>query len=381
MVIKLFSSSKTSLLFCFEDLEKKLKKELSDYDFLLFSIHPEFPIDDVNVLIKRVFKTKNYAAFHTINTFKNELILEKGVVLLAIKFEKRGKVKNFYIEDITNFKNDDSIDRCAKYLNENQDKFHIILASLSEEKFGYFIEELSNKIDYSPVNNIIGGISSGIKINEELRTYQFIDDKIIKKGFIILSFSNVRYKIDVSLGFKPYGITYKITRCEGNKLIKVDNRNFVEIAKGFLKDIKEPDIRYLWYLPINIIDERDGYVATMRTIEEIEENYVKFFGPLKNNQHFKVSFATADEILEEDKKCALKIKKEFKTPEVAFNFSCVARQYVLEDRQKEEVQIYTKILDTYIFGFFTFGEIGPDKMYKKLKLYNETSLLVAMEEI
>jgi hypothetical protein len=73
--------------------------------------------------------------------------------------------------------------------------------------------------------------------------------------------------------------------------------------------------------------------------------------------------------------------KTLQNPEIAFNFSCIARQYVLEDKQKEESQIYMDLFRTNLFGFFTFGEIGSDKLNKKLRFFNETSLVVIMKEI
>jgi len=75
------------------------------------------------------------------------------------------------------------------------------------------------------------------------------------------------------------------------------------------------------------------------------------------------------------------LRKRIDNPELAFDFSCMARQYAMEEMQTEEPKIYTKSLNTNLFGFFTYGEIGPDKKFKKLKLYNETSLLVAMREL
>jgi len=72
--------------------------------------------------------------------------------------------------------------------------------------------------------------------------------------------------------------------------------------------------------------------------------------------------------------------KHLKKPDIIFNFSCIARQYVLADKQKSELEVYLNRFDAPLFGFFTFGEIGPDKAYKKLKLYNETSLIVGIKE-
>lgn len=375
MKTNIFSSTKDTLSSCLDEINSQIN---TNYDFLLFAIHPKFGYENINNLINKIFDTKNYAAFHAVDTFKNYEIIE-GVVCLAIKFERKAKINTFYIEDI--IKDKHSLQKSVDYFNTNSNNFHIVIAGFAHEKFSYFIEEVSSKINYYPVNNIIGGISSGIEKNDELLTYQFIDNKIIKNGFIILSFENIEAVMDISLGFIPYGITYRIQKADGNKLQTVDGgRNFKEIVQSLLEGIEKADIRYLWYLPLNILDEEDGYVSTLRTIKKIEDNYVTFFSPVKKGQKFKLSFATADELLNEDIKCAKNIKASLENIDIAFNFSCIARQYVLEDKQEEEIKKYNSILDSKIFGFFTFGEIGPDKHFKKLKLYNETSLVVGMRE-
>lgn len=375
MKTDIFSSNKTDFLSCLEDIKLQINK---NYDFLLFAIHPKFGYENINSSIIKIFNTNNYAAFHAIDAFKNNKISET-IVCLGIEFERKAKINTFYIEDIMQDKT--SLQTTINYLNSNSNDFHIVLAGFANERFTYFIEEVSSKINYYPVNNIIGGISSGIEKGEELLTYQFIDNKIIKNGFMIISFENVEAVMEISLGFVPYGITYRIQKVDGNKLQTVDGgRNFRDIIDSLLEGIENPDVKYLWYLPINILDEDDGYVSTLRTVADIEENSVKFFAPLKKGQKFKLSFATAYELIAEDIKCAKNIKEHLKEIDIAFNFSCIARQYVLEDKQEEEIKKYTSILDSKLFGFFTFGEIGPDKQFKKLKLYNETSLIVGMRE-
>jgi len=132
-------------------------------------------------------------------------------------------------------------------------------------------------------------------------------------------------------------------------------------------------------LPLNILNETDGHVLSLRTIESINSEYVKLFGPVKEGQYFKLSFATEDDILKEDENVAKDIKSEI-NPEIIFNFSCIAREYVLGEKESEEIKTYVNIFKTPAFGFFTFGEIGPDRYFKKLKLYNETSLLIGLKE-
>jgi len=380
VIAKVFKSTENSLLFALENLKKEIEKEFNDFDFLFFSIHSKYDYNDINYYIKKVFKNANYVAFNGIDAFVDNSIVE-GVSCCVIKFVKNGKISTFFIEDVS-FEN--SLTQTADYLNENKNKLHIMIGSIGSNKIkmGDFIEKLSLKLNYQPVNNIIGGISSGIINDNEAIVYQYIDNKIIKNGFVILSFENVSYEIGISLGFKPYGITYEVKKADNYKIYSVDDgKKFSDVIRNFMKKIDNKDIRYLWYTPIYLLDETDGYVATIRTIKDVKEEYVEFFGPVKRHQKFKFSFGDAEILLEEDKRNALDLKEKMPYPELIFNFSCIARQYVLEDKQREEIELYTSILNAHLFGFFTFGEIGPDKNFKKLKLYNETSLLLALEEI
>jgi hypothetical protein len=381
MITKVYASQKSSLLLCMEELYEKVKQTIREADFYLFSIHPSFPVEEINTTIQHIFQTDQYAAFHAISTFQDDQIHDQGVVMCCIKFQKRGRITTYYLEDIRE-NPEESAHTCTTYLNQHANTFHIILAGLAEGAFGNFLETLSKNLNYGASKHIVGGISSGPKKGGELYTFQFTAGKVIKNGLMIISFENVKAETEISLGFKPYGITYEIKRADGYKLYSVDEgENFAHIAHRMLNGIQNPSVRYLWYAPLYILDETDGHVATIRTIEHIGKDYVKLFGSVHKGEHFKLSFATYEDLLHEDQKAALKLKQKINNPEIAFNFSCIARQYALEEHQIQEPTIYTQTLNTHLFGFFTYGEIGPDKKYQKLKLYNETSLLVAMREI
>jgi hypothetical protein len=77
---------------------------------------------------------------------------------------------------------------------------------------------------------------------------------------------------------------------------------------------------------------------------------------------------------------ALNLREKIEYVELAFNFSCVAREYVLGKYQEEEPKIYSQILNAPLFGFFTYGEIGPNFDFSSLRLYNQSSLVVALKE-
>ena len=374
MKVNIYSSNKQNLFEALKEIKKEIQKDFKKIDFLLIALNPKY--ESIDKDIKAIFPDIKYVAFHAINAFKNNEITT-NVTINVFEFEKKSNISLYYIDNLSlhNIKN------IIDYLNKNNKLFHIMITNFNEN-ISEYLHIISEQLNYNPINNIIGGISSGIEINNELRTWQFTNNKIIKNGLIIISFKNIKTQIGISLGFKPYGITYKVTKAKDSKLYEVDYEiNFSTIANKLLKEIEDIDEKYLWYIPLNILDEKDGYVATIRTIKEVKKDYVELFGDIQNGQKFKLSFATKDDLLEEDKKMAIKVKEQIKEVDVIFNFSCVARQYILNEKQKEEIKIYHKTFKAPLFGFFTFGEIGPDKMHKKLKLYNETSLLLAIKEL
>jgi hypothetical protein len=88
-----------------------------------------------------------------------------------------------------------------------------------------------------------------------------------------------------------------------------------------------------------------------------------------------------ENLLRADIEEALKVQKALNNIELGFNFSCVGRQYIMEDLHREEAKNYASIFNAPLFGFFTFGEIGPDRYHKRLKYYNQTSVVVGVREL
>ncbi len=372
MKVELSYSTKDSLFLAAEEVYKKLNQKA---DFFIITLHPKYGYEDVNSVLTKFFRN-NYLAFHAVDSFADEEIVE-GLVVLSLKFERNGKINLFSLRELK----ENSLNEISSYLNRNKDDLHIIIGNFNDQKFGFFIEELSQYLNYKPINNIAGGISSGFEVDEELLTYIFSENLVIKKGLAILSFKNFNFSIGTVLGFKPYGITYEITKAEGYSIYSVDSGiPFPYIVEGLLSNLPSKEIKQLWYSPLLILDEEEGYQSTLRTFRELKKDKVNMFGPVRNGEKFKFTFATSKELLNESKKVAKELRSSLNFPELVFNFSCIARQYVLEDKQEEELKVYTSTLNSHLFGFFTFGEVGPDKKKRKLKFFNQTSMVIALEE-
>ena len=347
MLVRLFHSENDIFYLALEEILKQFNNDIfvSDFDFVIFAVSPKYDPVDINPTIQKMFKTKNYLAFNAINAFSN-IEVSNGVVALFIKFEKNGKI-NIKTEI------DDS-----KYLR-------IMLVPFKEGS----LCEVTSKVSTS----IIGGICSGEK------AYVYYDNKIEKEKPVILEFENVEYEFGISLGYKPIGPNYKVQVAKENKIYVIDYEDASLISKNLLKNT-DGDIKNLWYSPLLIISDKTGYVDVVRTFKDIKEHqYVEFFGEIPRYSLVKLSFGDKNMLIAEDKKTAAKIKENI-MPELIFNFSCVAREFILEDLAHEENKVYSKILNAPVFGFFTYGEIGPNYNLTSTKLYNQSSLVVAIKE-
>ena len=374
MIARIYNSTQTILKFAIEDIFRQFKKDffIDDYDFLIFGINSDYPYRDVNSTIKKILKTDKFIAFNAIDLFANADTLE-GIVALFIKFERDGAIDTYYQDNFVSIKN------CVNYLKSHKDALNIIISGVSNQ-VPTFLDRINKKIIDDDIF-LIGGLSSGYLDREELVTYQYVDDKIIKNGFVIISFKNVEFQKGISLGYKPIGPIYNVNLSKDNRLYVAEYQDASLIAKNLLNGMDSQDITNLWYSPVVILDDKDGEVDVVRTFKSFKEGeYVEFFGPIPNTSKVKLSFATEDMLIESDKKEAIKIKNKLNEIELGLNFSCIARQFALGDKQNEETKLYSEIFNAPMFGFFTFGEIGMNKTFETFKFYNQTSLICGIKE-
>jgi len=349
MIVRTYFSNEKTLFLALEEIYLKFKDDflLNEFDFIIFAVSPQFLEEDINPTIKKIFKTNNFLAFNSIKAFSN-LSITDSVSALFIKFERGGSINVKY-----------------SFSKLNPNNLNVV-----------FFPYVPNKCISDEIKKLeiptIGGVCSGEN------SFIFVNDEIIKNFPIILEFKNVDYEFGISLGYKPIGPIYKVQKSENNKIYTIDYENAAKLALNILKNTNG-NITNLWYSPLLIISDKTGVVEVVRTFKSIGKDYVEFFGKVENNSYVKLSFGEKELLLSEDEKVAYKVRNKI-IPEVVFNFSCIAREFVLEDRAVEENEIYTKILNAPLFGFFTFGEIGPDYQGKASKLYNQSSLIVGVKE-
>ena len=350
MKARIYTSNKKTLFMAIEDICLQFREDffIDDFDFVILAISPEFNPCDINPTIKKILNTENYLAFNATHAFSHDK-LSNSLAALFIKFEKNGKIS---IKDFQSL---------------NKDKLNIIFIPYNGDES--CVCDIIENIHFP----LIGGVCSGDN------AYIYHNGKIEKTNPVILEFENIDYEFGISLGYKPIGPTYKAQVVFKNRIYVMDYEDASLLAKKLLKHT-DGNIQNLWYSPLLVISDKEGIVDVVRTFKNIKENYyVEFYGKIERNSNVKLSFATNTMLLDEDRKTALKLKEKI-SPELIFNFSCVAREFILDDKKMQENEIYSQILNAPLFGFFTYGEIGPNYKFTISKLYNQSSLVVALKE-
>jgi len=360
------SSTSPTFILALEEIREKLKKEP---DFLILAVSDKYPEEYVIPSVERTFKTENFIAFNALDAFKDSSLVQ-GVTACALYFINSG---DFSLKEIQDYEDRKSLKDIISFINEKKNWIHLFIGS-TNESVDSFVNYLSEGLKYRPINNVIGGLASGEKPKV------FTKNGIIDRGGIFLSLKNFSFQIGIALGFKPYGVTYTITKAKNRKIYEIDEKPAPLLFKKLLKGIEERE-KILWFIPLYILDDKEGYVATIRTPAKLTDEYLEVHGEVKEGTRFKLSFAFPEDLLEESKRVAKEVKEKIGSiVDLIINFSCTARQFLLDDKSEKEPEIYSSVLNSHLFGFFTCGEIGPDRGLKKVKLYNETSLIVALRE-
>ena len=265
MIVRSYFSTNKVLKFALEEIFFQMKEDvfLNDFDFIIFALSPKYGSNDVNVDIKKIFKTENFLAFNAIHSFSNREVVD-GVSAVFLKFENRAKINLFVGYSCCN--------DLQSYLNQHTNSLNIIISTYDID----IIQSLQKNINLSS-NNLLGGIVSGEIIDGEYVGNLYVNNEIIKKGFVILSFENVEFTTSIVTGYIPIGPEMKIKLNKDNKVYLIEYEDASLIMKRLLRGLD--DIKDLWNAPILI--KRDNLYIP-RTIKDIKEIFMlNFLGILK----------------------------------------------------------------------------------------------------
>ncbi len=376
MWVKTYSSENPILQLAFEEIAEEINESP---DFAFISISPRYPQEDVPHCIDRIFGFKNYVAFNAIDAFKNDTVVENGVAMALFWFDGKASVETFTVENMFNRDYRELSKEVIDWLLKNENELNIFIADFVRGEFPIFFELLSDALEGKRVNRgVCGGIIATTVGEEREPGFIFVNGEVIEDGFAIASFKEVDYAIALSTGIFKRGPIYEITSGSNFEIFELDGKPAGMLPRKILKGVPE-DRRLLWYTPLAILND-DGEILALRTFKDFSASHVEVWAPIRKGQKLKLAIVIPEDIIADVKTTAKRLKKSFPYVEAVLNFSCVARQYTLEELAVEEIRAYGRYMNAPVFGFFTHGEIAPPPIDGKLRLHNQTSVVIAMKE-
>lgn len=211
--------------------------------------------------------------------------------------------------------------------------------------------------------DIFGGRAADHRRYES--THQFCGREVVSDSVPILLLSGALfYSFGVASGWKPIGDPGIITRAQGNIVYEIDSAPAVEFYRRLLGE----EFRLSADIPLIILND-EGEPEYLRPssgdIDE-ESGAITYLSDVPEGVKVQVSVTDRTAILdgcEEAIRKALSGFPSIRKPEAAIIVSCSARKLLLGTKTSEEFRILKEQVgqDLPICGFYSFGEIGPQK--------------------
>ncbi|MBP7168605.1 MAG: FIST C-terminal domain-containing protein [Bacteroidia bacterium] len=184
-------------------------------------------------------------------------------------------------------------------------------------------------------------------------------------------------------GWDPFGPERLVTKSSANVLFELDGQPALSVYKKYLGEYSDelPGSALLFPLSVKLNDSDESVVRTILSINEDDQS-LTFAGNIPVGSYARLMKANFDRLIEGASNAAMNSLQKLEKPDLAILISCVGRKLVLNQRIEEEVEVIRDILGktTAITGFYSYGEISPNKGYMNCELHNQTMTITTMSE-
>ena len=108
-----------------------------------------------------------------------------------------------------------------------------------------------------------------------------------------------------------------------------------------------------------------------------------FAGNIPLGSRVRFMRGNMDKLIDAAANAAMQLRTQLPSrPQLAFLVSCVGRRIVLAERVDEELEFIKQTFgnETVLFGFYSYGEISPDKYDLGCELHNQTMTIATLFE-
>ena len=186
-------------------------------------------------------------------------------------------------------------------------------------------------------------------------------------------------------GWNNFGIERVVTKAVDNILYEIDSKPALNLYKEYLGDSAQdlPSSGLRFPLSFRAKTSAESYVLSVQAIDE-ENSSLIFKGDIPEDSYCRMMKSNISNIIE-----SAQIAAELSTTmiatkkvELAIIVSCIARKYILKQRVEEEIEVIRDFIgDSAIMtGYYSYGEIAPQKKDSLCQMHNQTMTITLLSE-
>lgn len=341
-------------------------------------------LDDDSLIkdVRKKFPSSSIITCSTAGEIKRNHIQDAGAVCVAIHFEKTKL--DFVAKNIDEYKNSTDLGKAlAASLKQEDLKYILVISDGNLINGDDLITGIQQVID--PTVLVSGGLAGDA--DRFKKTLVGLDSNIKEGNVVLMGLYGKHISVGTGSqgGWDVYGPERIITKSEKNILYEIDGENALDLYKKYLGKYADglPSSALLFPISIRKKEDKSFLVRTILSIDEKNKRMV-FAGNIPEGAEVRFMRSNFDRLINAASDAATQAVSimENKQVDLAILVSCVGRKIVLGERVEEEIEAVAESMlpNTTITGFFSYGEIAPNKDENNTKLHNQTMTVTTFAE-
>lgn len=342
-------------------------------------------IENNNILsfLATTFKNAHIISCTTAGEINQTNVEDNSIICSAIHFEKTSI--ETIVDNLSNYKNSFEFGvSLGKKLNK-ENLTHIFMLSDGNLVNG---DDLLTGINSEIGTNI--QISGGVAGDGDRfqKTYVGLNEDYKEGNVVLMGLygDHIHVGTGKKAGWDVFGPEKTITKSAENFLHEIDGENALDMYKTYLGKYASELPASALLFPISIKTKEHNFyiVRTILSIDN-ENKIMKFAGNVPEGSTIRFMKSNFDRLVLAASEAGIAACENLGnkiTPEFAIIVSCVGRKLVLANRIEEEVEAAVECFPntTNIIGFFSYGEISPQKEDHISYLHNQTITITTFSE-
>lgn len=242
--------------------------------------------------------------------------------------------------------------------------------------------ELTNGLNQACVS-VTGGLAGdGTRFG---KTWVMADSPARAGRIAALGFyGDITVKSGCSAGWNEFGADRIITKSIGNIVYEIDDEPALNLYKRYLLEqaAELPASGLRFPLSIQATKTDRAVIRTLLAIDETAKS-MTFAGDVPQGHLCKLMHTNLDSLVESARLAAIEAQPTSQTEAgLCLLVSCVGRRLVMGQLTEDELEVIQEKLgsDTYITGFYSYGELAPFSEDMRCQLHNQTMTITTIYE-